>query len=56
MNYINIFLNSGSEIKLKNKEELKDIITEVYTVCMNAAYTTAGCSFAEKHYWAIGAV
>ena len=36
MNYIRVFLNSESEIKLKNKEDLMNTVTEVYTVCINA--------------------
>ena len=50
INYINVFLNSESEIKLENKKELKNIIIEVYAVYMNAAYITAKCSSAEKCY------
>ena len=39
MNYIKVFLNSESEIKLKKeKKDLIDTVTDVYTVCMNAAY------------------
>ena len=39
MNYIRVFLNSESEIKLKEEEEdLMNTIADVYTVCMNAAY------------------
>ena len=38
MNYIKVFLNSKSEIKLKEeKEDLMNTITDVYAVCMNAA-------------------
>ena len=37
MNYIEVFLNSESEIKLKNEENLMNTVTEVYTVCINAA-------------------
>ena len=37
MNYIRVFLNSESEIKLENKEDLINTVTEVYAVCMNAA-------------------
>ena len=37
MNYIKVFLNSESEIKLENKEDLMNTVTEVYTACMNAA-------------------
>ena len=39
MNYIRVFLNSESEIKLKEeKEKLMNTVTEVYTVCINAAH------------------
>ena len=38
MNYIKVFLNSESEIKLKEeKKDLMNTVTDVYTVCMNAA-------------------
>ena len=38
MNYIKVFLNSESEIKLKEeKKDLIDTVTDVYTVCINAA-------------------
>ena len=49
INYINVFLNSGSQIKLKNKEGLINIITEVYTAHTNAAYM-AGCPSVKKCY------
>ena len=51
MNYIRVFLNSESEIKLKNEEDLINTITEVYTACINAAQNekrAAEHSFAEK--------
>ena len=35
MNYIKVFLNSESEIKLKDKESLINTVTEVYAVCTN---------------------
>ena len=38
MNYIKVFLNSESEIKLKNKENLMNTVAKIYTVCINAAY------------------
>ena len=38
MNYIRVFLNSELEIKLKNKKDLINTVTEVYTVCINTAY------------------
>ena len=39
MNYIEVSLNSESEIKLKEeKKELMNTVTDVYTVCMNATY------------------
>ena len=37
INYIKVFLNSESEIKLEDKEDLMNTITEVYAACMNAA-------------------
>ena len=38
MNYIKVFLNSESEIKLKEeKKDLMNTVTDVYAVCMNAA-------------------
>ena len=38
MNYIKVFLNSESEIKLKEeKKDLMNTIAGVYAVCMNAA-------------------
>ena len=37
MNYIKVFLNSESEIKLKNEENLMNTVTEIYTACINAA-------------------
>ena len=52
INYIDVFLNSGSEIKLKNEKGLMNTVTEMYTVHMNAAYMTARCFSAEKYYWA----
>ena len=60
MNYIRVFLNSESEIKLKEEEkDLMNTVADVYTVCMNAAQNekkTAEQSSAEKliqnkHYW-----
>ena len=39
MNYIEVSLNSESEIKLKEeKKDLMNTVTDVYAVCMNAAY------------------
>ena len=39
MNYIKVFLNSESEIKLKKeKKDLINTVTDVYTVYMNAAH------------------
>ena len=38
MNYIRVFLNSESEIKLKDKENLINTVAEMYAVCINAAY------------------
>ena len=36
MNYIKVFLNSESEIKLKEeKKDLMNTVTDVYAVCMN---------------------
>ena len=38
MNYIEVFLNSESEIKLKEeKKDLINTVTDVYAACMNAA-------------------
>ena len=37
MNYIKVSLNSESEIKLKEKKDLMNTVTDIYTVCMNAA-------------------
>ena len=38
MNYIEVSLNSESEIKLKEKKEnLMNTVTDVYAACMNAA-------------------
>ena len=38
MNYIKVFLNFKSEIKLKEEEEnLMNTVADIYTVCMNAA-------------------
>ena len=37
MNYIKVFLNSESEIKLKNEEDLMNTIIEVYAARINAA-------------------
>ena len=52
MNYIRVFLDSESEIKLKEEEEdLIDTVINVYTVCMNAAQNekrTVEQSSAEK--------
>ena len=39
INYIKVFLDSESEIKLKNEKELRNTVTEVYTVHINAVYT-----------------
>ena len=39
MNYIEVSLNSESEIKLKEeKKDLMNTVVDVYAVCMNAAY------------------
>ena len=38
MNYIRVFLNSESEIKLKEKEDLMNTVIDVYIVYMNAVY------------------
>ena len=39
INYIRVFLNSESEIKLKEeKKDLMNTITDIYTVCTNAAH------------------
>ena len=38
MNYIKVFLNSESEIKLKEKGNLINTVTDVYVVHINAAY------------------
>ena len=52
MNYIRVFLNSESEIKLKEeKKDLMNTVIDVYTVCINAAQNkkrTAEQSSAEK--------
>ena len=48
MNYINVFSDSESEIKLKNEKELRNIIIEAYTAHINAVYTAVRHSFAEK--------
>ena len=37
MNYIKVFLNSESEIKLEDEEDLINTVTKVYAVCINAA-------------------
>ena len=38
MNYIKVFLDFESEIKLKEeKKDLINTVTDIYTVCMNAA-------------------
>ena len=37
MNYIRVFLNSESEIKLKNEKDLMNTVTKVYAVCINVA-------------------
>ena len=38
INYIKVFLNSESEIKLKEeKKDLMNTVTDVYAVCINAA-------------------
>ena len=47
MNYIDVFSDSGSEIKLKNKKELRNTITEVYIISTNAAHTKVRHSSAE---------
>ena len=39
MNYIKVFLNSESEIKLKEeKKDLMNTVTDVYIICINAVY------------------
>ena len=51
MNYIRVFLDSESEIKLKNEENLMKTITEMYAACINAAYNekkVTEYSFTEK--------
>ena len=51
MNYIRVFLNSESEIKLKDKEDLMNTVIKVYAVCINAAQNekkAIGYSSAEK--------
>ena len=48
MNYIDVSLNSGSEIKLENEKELRNTVTEVYVVHTNAVYMTVRYSSAEK--------
>ena len=51
MNYIKVSLNSESEIKLEDKEDLINTVIKVYTVCINAAQNekeAAGQSFTEK--------
>ena len=48
MNYINVFSDSESEIELKSKKELRNIIIEVYTAHVNAVYIAAKHSSAEK--------
>ena len=37
MNYIRVFLNSESEIKLEDKEDLMNTVIRVYVICINAA-------------------
>ena len=37
MNYIKVFLNSESEIKLKDEEDLINTVIKVYTAHINAA-------------------
>ena len=38
INYIKVFLDFESEIKLKEeKKDLMNTVTDVYTVCINAA-------------------
>ena len=37
MNYIKVSLNSESEIKLKNEEDLMNTVTEIYAACINIA-------------------
>ena len=52
MNYIRVFLNFKSEIKLKEeKKDLMNTVIDIYTVCINAAYNekrAAGQPSAEK--------
>ena len=48
MNYIDVSSDSESEIELKNKKELRNIIIEVYAAHINAIYITAKYSSAEK--------
>ena len=50
INYIDVFLNSESEIKLKNGEGLINTVVEMYTVHTNAAHMTAGYFSDEKCY------
>ena len=59
MNYIRVFLNSESEIKLKNKEDLKNTVIEMYIVYINAAcnkkrvadsYSSAEKLIQDKYY------
>ena len=37
MNYIKVFLNSESEIKLEDEEDLMNTVIKVYVIYMNAA-------------------
>ena len=50
INYIDVFLNLRSEIKLKNREELMNTVTEIYTVCVSASYIVAECFSAKRYY------
>ena len=38
MNYIRVFLNFKSEIKLKEEEGLMNTVIDVYAVCTNVTY------------------
>ena len=51
MNYIKVSLNSESEIKLKDRENLINTVTEIYAVCINAVYNkkeVTECSSVKK--------
>ena len=51
MNYIKVFLDSESEIKLKEKENLMNTVIDIYAVHINAVYNekkAAGQSFTKK--------